>query len=178
MTQVTTTHSTVTWNGTFLWVLAPGIAVGGMLGLAEHIRRTTGNPRGRWLVWSPFAFAGIVVADLILHGSALRGGIGGGALGLPAFAVAGAYAIAGRRPWLRIACGLLAASPIPIWALTVTNFGGPLLALTKPKGAWIALYLWSFLALLMIGTSIPLRIPQRTGAVQPAVHRASTMPSA
>jgi hypothetical protein len=163
MTQVTTGRSSVSWNGTFLWVLVPGIAVGALLGFAEHIRRTTGNPRGRWLVWSPFAFAGVVVADLILHGSALRGGMGGGALALPVFAVVGAYAIAGRRTWARITCGLVALAPIPIWALAATQFGARSLGLTEARGAWVALYFWSYLALLMVATAIPLRIPPAQG---------------
>jgi len=161
MAQVTTGHSTVTWTGTFMWVLVPGIVVGAMLGLAEHLRGTTANPRGRWLVWSPFAFASVVLVQFLIHGSALQGGIGGGALGVPAFAVTGAYAIAGRRRWTRVLCGLIAMGAIPIWALTAHGFGGAALAITHPKGAWVALYFWSFLAVLMVGAAIPLRIPPR-----------------
>lgn len=169
MTQVTTAPSTVTWVGTFLWILLPGVAVGALLGLAEQLRRTTANPRGRLLVWSPFAFAGIVVADLIQHGSTLRGGIGGGALALPVFGVAGAYALAGRRRWARVACGLLALAPVPVWVLTAPRFGGPWLSITDPEGAWVALYFWSFLAVLMVATAVPLRIPpgRREGSPDP-----------
>lgn len=161
MTQVTTDHSMVTWTGTFLWVLASGVVVGALLGMAEHIRRTTKNPRGRWLVWSPFVFSIILVVDLIVHGSTLQSGIGGGALGVPVLGVTGAYAVAGRRAWLRVASGLAALSAVPIWVLTATDFGGPSLSLTEPKGAWVALYFWSFLAVLIAGTAIPLRIPPR-----------------
>ncbi len=132
-----------------------------MLGMAEHIRRTTKNPRGRWLVWSPFVFSIILVVDLIVHGSTLNGGIGGGALGVPALGVVGAYSIAGRRTWARMASLLVALSPIPIWVLAASNIGGPQLSILEPKGAWVALYFWSFLAVLMIWTAVPLRIPPR-----------------
>ncbi len=130
-----------------------------MLGMAEHIRRTTKNPRGRWLVWSPFVFSSILPVALILNPSMFQGGVGGAALGVPALALLGAYSIAGRRSWARVACGVAALSAIPIWVLTATDFGGPTLNILEPKGAWIALYFWSFLALLMVGTAIPLRIP-------------------
>jgi hypothetical protein len=106
-------------------------------------------------------FSTLLLTDLIVHGITLQGGIGGGALGLPGFGVLGAYAIAGRRTWARAVCGLLALLPIPIWALTASNFGGSTLSLREPKGAWVALYFWSFLALLMMATAIPLRIPPR-----------------
>lgn len=46
---------------------------------------------------------------------------------------------------------------VPIWALTVESFGGPDLALSTPRGLWVALYFYSFMALLMLAGSIPLR---------------------
>lgn len=158
MTQVTTDPSTVTWTGTFLWILLPGLVTGALLGLAGHLRRSNGNPRGRLLVWSPFVFASALVPDLITHGSTMQGGIGGGTLGVPAFGVIGAYAIAGRRTWVRIVCALIAVSAIPIWSLTATGIGGPTLALSNPRCLWVALYYWTFLAVLMLACSIPLRI--------------------
>ena len=161
MTQVTTDPSTVTWTGTFLWILLPGVVTGALLGLAEHLRRADGGPRGRLLVWSPFLFASVLVAELIRTGSTLQGGIGGAALGVPAFGVIGAYAIAGTRTWSRITCALLALSVIPIWGLSATSIGGPTLALSDPRGLWVALYFWSFLAVLMAACAIPLRIPDR-----------------
>ncbi len=158
MTQVTTGRSTITWTGTFIWILAPGIVIGALLGLAEHIRRTSNDPRGRWLVWSPFVFSLVLPVSLIMNGSTFEGGVGGAALGVPALSVAGAYALAGRRPWVRMACGLIAMSAVPIWAITAPGFGGPQLSIFEPKGAWVAIYFWSFLAMLMIGTAIPLKI--------------------
>lgn len=53
--------SSVAWTGTFLLLLLPGVVVGLLPGQAEHLRRTTGNPRGPLLVWSPVAAAGRAV---------------------------------------------------------------------------------------------------------------------
>jgi hypothetical protein len=158
MTQVTTDPSTVTWAGTFAFVLAPGLVTGLLLGWAEHLRLTTARPAGRWLVLAPFAFAIVLLVDVVSNGSTLQGGVGGGALGVPAYGAIGAYALAGSKTWARLLCGLTAFSAIPIWALTATGIGGPSLSLTDPKGLWIALYYWTFLALLMMGCAIPLRI--------------------
>ena len=164
MTQVTTGPSAVTWTGTFVLILLPGLVVGLLLGLAEHLRRTTANPRGRLLVWSPFAFVAVLVVGLVQHGTILQGGIGGGALALPAFGVAGAYALAGRGRWARLGCALLALVPVPAWILATSSFAGSSLSITHPKGAWVAVYFWSFLAVLMVATSVPLRIPPSRSA--------------
>jgi hypothetical protein len=166
MTQVTTDPSTVTWAGTFAWVLAPGVVTGMLLGWADHLRRTTARPAARWLVLAPFVFATVLLVDVVSNGSTLQGGVGGGTLGVPAYGVIGACALAGRRTWVRVPCGLIALSAIPIWALTATGIGGPSLSLSDPKGLWIALYYWTFLALLMIGCAIPLRIG-RTATEEP-----------
>lgn len=45
MTEVAGPESTVTWVGTMALILAPGVMVGGLLGWAEHLRRS-GGPRG------------------------------------------------------------------------------------------------------------------------------------
>jgi hypothetical protein len=46
---------------------------------------------------------------------------------------------------------------VPIWALTVESFAGADLAVTTPRGLWVALYYYSFLALLMIAAAVPHR---------------------
>src|SRR3954451_10096297 len=156
--------STVSWSGTFLWILLPGTVTGVLLGLAESIRRTTATARGRLPGWSPFVFGAVVIPDLVTYGSTLQGGIGGGTLGVPAIGVIGAYAIAGRRPWWRVTCALAALSAVPIWALTATDIGGASLALDEPRGLWVALYYWTFLGLLMVACSLPLQIPSGSRA--------------
>jgi hypothetical protein len=64
--------------------------------------------------------------------------------------------LSGRGPrWARTLSGAAALTAIPIWALTVTSFAGPGLALDTPRGAWVAVYYWSFLAVLMLACAIP-----------------------
>jgi hypothetical protein len=43
------------WYGTFALILAPGLFVGALIGLAEHRRRTGGSP-SPWLTLSPCLF--------------------------------------------------------------------------------------------------------------------------
>lgn len=87
-------------------------------------------------------------------------GEGGGAIGVPLYAMAGGYAISGRGPFLaRLTCGLLSLTAIPIWALTVESFAGADLAVTTPRGLWVAVYYYTFLALFMIAAAIPHRQP-------------------
>jgi hypothetical protein len=95
-------------------------------------------------------------------GSLLAGGIGGGTIAVPLFGITGGYALLGRGPvWGRVVSGVIALAPIPAWALTVTSFGGPGLAVTTPRGAWVALFFWSFLAVLALGCAIPHQRPWR-----------------
>ena len=72
--------------------------------------------------------------------------------------MAGGCALSGRGPlWARIASGGVALSIIPIWALTVTSFAGPGLALDTPRGAWVALCYYSLMAIVMPACAIPHR---------------------
>jgi hypothetical protein len=162
MAQITLQDSQVHWLGTFGYVLLPGIVVGLLLGWAEHIRRTGGRRGWRWLSLSPLLFAAILFSNGPLQVLGIfEDGIGGGAIGVPLYAMAGGYAVSGRGPlWGRAACGALALTAIPIWALTVESFGGAGLAVTTARGLWVALYFWSFLALFMLAASIPHRAIQ------------------
>jgi hypothetical protein len=56
-----------------------------------------------------------------------------------------------------IVSGAVFLTAIPMWALTVTSFAGPSLALDTPRGAWVAVYYWSFLAVLALACAIPHR---------------------
>jgi hypothetical protein len=165
MTQIVVEDgSTVTWTGTFAWVLAPGLGTGLLLGWAAYLVKVGGPSRARRLVFAPFLFAALLVPPILRldFEGFLANGIGGGTIGVPAVGVLGAYAIAGARLWGRILCGLLALSPIPVWALTAETIGGASLGLDEPLGLWVALYYWSFLAVLMLGCSIPLHIRLQT----------------
>lgn len=84
--------------------------------------------------------------------------LGGGAVGVALYGLAAGYALSGRgRLWGRLVCGAVALTAIPLWALTVTGFGGPGLAVATPRGLWVALYYWSYLAVLGLACAIPHR---------------------
>jgi len=159
MAQLVQEDSSVSWSGTFGYILLPGLLIGLLLGWAEHLRRSGGRHRWRWLALSPLLFAAILFSEGPLGVLGLfEDGLGGGAIGVPLYAMAGGYAISGRGPrWSRLAGGLLALTAIPIWALTVESFAGADLAVTTPRGLWVAVYYYSFLALLMVAAAIPHR---------------------
>ena len=159
MAQIVQEDSSVSWSGTFGYILLPGLLIGLLLGWAEHLRRTGGQRRWRWLALSPLLFVAILFSEGPLGVLGIfEDGLGGGAIGVPLYAMAGGYAISGRGPrWGRLACGALALTAIPIWALTVESFAGVDLAVTTPRGLWVALYYYSFLALLMIAAAVPHR---------------------
>jgi hypothetical protein len=158
MAQVAGPESGVSWSGTFGWILAPGVATGLLLALAEYIRRTGGRRGWRWLALAPLTFAGVLLPGLLDPATMFEGGIGGGAIGVPLYAMAGGYAISGRGPVVaRIGCGALFLTMIPIWALTVPSFGGPGLAVDTPRGLWVALYYWSLMVVLALACAIPHR---------------------
>ncbi len=150
--------SHVDWVGTFGWILLPGVITGMLLGLAEHIRRTGGRRGWRWLALSPLVLGAVVLLrpwDLPLL---LQDPIGGGAVGVAVYGLIGGFALSRRGPlWGRIVSRVFFVSAVPVWALTVTDFAGPTLALDTPRGLWIALYYWSFLGVLALACSIPHR---------------------
>ncbi len=145
--------SEVSWSGTFGWLLAPGLVAGGLLGWAGYLWWNGGPRRARWLALSPFLFASLLVPPVAMlrFDGFLAGGIGGGTIALPAFAVLGGYAIVGSRTWLRFVASLFPLSSVPVWALTATDIGGAQLGLDTTRGLWVALYFWSFIAVLVLG---------------------------
>jgi hypothetical protein len=153
--------SSVSWSGTFGYILLPGLLTGLLLGWAEHLRRTGGRRHWRWLALSPLLFAAVLFSEGPLGVLGIfEDGLGGGAIGVPLYAMAGGYAISGRGPrWGRLAGGVLALTAVPIWALTVESFAGADLAVTTPRGLWVAVYYYSFLALLMVAAAVPHRHP-------------------
>ena len=159
MAQIVRGDSSVSWSGTFGFILLPGFLIGLLLGWAEQLRTMGGRRGWRWLALSPLLFTAVLFSE----GPAgvlgiFENGLGGGAIGTPLFAMAGGYAISGRGPrWGRLMCGALTLTVIPIWALTVESFAGPELAVTTPRGLWVALYYYSFLAVLSYAAAIPHR---------------------
>ena len=112
----------------------------------------------RSLALSPLVFAGVLLSKPTDPGGLFEDGVGGGAIAIPLFAMAGGFALSGRGSRsARLVAGLVALAPIPLWALTATSVGGAGLALDTARGAWVALYFWTFLALLALACAIPHR---------------------
>jgi hypothetical protein len=168
MSEIAGEDSDVDGVLTFVWLLLPGVVVGCLLAWAEHIRRTGGRRGWRWLALSPLLFAGVLLSNPTDPGGLFEDGVGGGAVAIPLFAIAGGFALSGRgaRP-PRLVAGLVALAPIPLWALTATSVGGAGLALDTARGAWVALYFWAFLALLALACAIPHRQVDSRGNVSP-----------
>jgi hypothetical protein len=156
MAQVAGDDSTVSWELTFAWLLLPGALVGGLLAWAELRRRAGISSGRRWFVAAPLLFAGVLFSRPADMMGIFDNGVGGGAIAIPLIGMAGGYVLAGRgRLWGRLACGLVALVPYPVWALTATAVGGSDMALSTPRGAWVAVYLYSFVLLLQAACAIP-----------------------
>lgn len=145
------------WFGTFALVLAPGLFVGALIGLAEH-RRRTGGPRSLWLNLSPCLFLAALV-DPTIFKLLITQGIGGGAIGVVLFGLAGGYALSGRgRAWWRRTCGVFAGVGV-LFMLVLASDSWPL---ETAHGLWVGLYASSLLALLCLACAIPQRIGRPT----------------
>ncbi|WP_377638904.1 hypothetical protein [Oryzobacter terrae] len=160
MAAVVGDGSTASWLGTFGWVLAPGAAVGALLGWAE-LERRRGRPH-RLLVWSPVLFVAVLVPGLVDLDAFLASGIGGGAVGVPAMAVIGAHALAARRGVTRAVCALVLLGGLAVWLLTAESVGGPGFALTTPRGTWATLFYVGLLGTAALATAVPLRPQPQT----------------
>lgn len=158
MAVVAGAASTVDWTGTFVWILLPGVVTGLLLGWAEHLRRTGGRRGWRWLALAPLSFASLFVYGIGDLSEFFETGLGGGTIAIPLIGMAGGYALSGRGPiWARAASGVIALVPVPMWALTAETIFGAEFALGTPRGAWVALFLYSFVAVLALACAIPHR---------------------
>jgi len=172
MAEVIGAQSTVSWLGTFGYVLAPGAVIGALLGWAE-LERRRGRPR-RVLVWSPLLFVAVLVPGLTDLGAILENGVGGGAVGVPTVVIAGAFALAGRRTVTRVVTGILFAAALAVWVATATSVGGSDFALDTPHGAWATILYSCLLVTGALGTSIPLRAQPQTRAREGSARIAAT----
>ena len=158
MVELAGPASTFDWWGTFGAILLPGALAGGLLGWAEALRRTGGRRGWRWLALAPLAFA---IAPLLMPGAIaalLTEGLGGGAIAVALMAIGGGYALSRRGPvWARLACGVVSAALAAALALAGPGIAGPALAVTEPRGAWVAVLAASFILVLALAASIPHR---------------------
>jgi hypothetical protein len=159
MAEVAGDESGVDWGLTFGYILLPGAVTGLLLAWAEHLRSTGGRQGWRWLALAPLAFTAVLFSEPLDPLGIFEDGLGGGALAVPLYGMAGGYALSRRGPaWASAACGLLAFTVVPIWAFTVSSFA-PHLTLDTPRGAWVAVHYYSLIAILMLACSIPHRVP-------------------
>lgn len=174
MVEIAGIESQVSWVDTFIGILLPGLVAGGLLGWAE-VRRRDGRPVPA-LIAAPLLFA---VATLSLPGqlvALLTTGLGGGAVAMPLMGMAGGYALAGRRRWARIVCGVLAVALLVVAAVLTVVLGIPLTARTT----WVAILFVTLLAVQAWACTIPLRpapaalAPPGTAAVFEKQQRLST----
>lgn len=156
MVELAGPASSVGWWGTFGALLLPGAIAGGLLGWAEELRRTGGRRGWRWLALAPLTFA---IAPMLMPGAItilLTQGLGGGAIAVPLMAIGGGYALSPRGPlWSRLVSGLISAALIAALALAAPGIAGSGLALTEPRGAWVAVLASSFVVVLALASSIP-----------------------
>lgn len=160
MAELAGPASHVAWAGTFAAILLPGAAIGGLLAWAEVLRRRGGTRGWRWLALAPLALA---IAPLLMPGALVdlfTQGLGGGAVAVALLALGGGYALSGRGPrWGRIAGGAVSTALLAAIVASSPFVAGPTLALTEPRGAWVAVLVTSFIVVLAAAASIPHRAP-------------------
>jgi hypothetical protein len=158
MVEIAGMSSRFEWVGTFAQILLPGVAIGVLLGTAEYFRRTGGRRGWRWLAVAPILFA---IAALLSPGAVealVTTGLGGGALVVPITGMLGGFAVSGRGPlWARIVTGVLALAVVVAGPIGQLVIAPSRLALTEPRGAWVALLLASLTVVLAFASSIPHR---------------------
>lgn len=179
MAEIAGAESTFSWGGTFLALLLPATVTGALLGWAEYLRRTGGRRHLRLLVLAPLVIA---VAPMLMPGALVglvTAGLGGGAIAFAVIGVGGGFALSGQgRAGWRILCGVVVLLLIVGIAATPAGIGGPDLAISSPRGAWVAVIgLASGLTLAVAG-SIPLRRVLPGSAVRPAEVSGEASPAA
>ncbi|HWM34930.1 MAG TPA: hypothetical protein VNR36_11900 [Pseudolysinimonas sp.] len=142
---------------TFALILLPGAVVGALLGAAESVRRRGGRRGWRWTALAPLLFPVLALLPPGAFLAFITTGIGGGAVAIAANGMLGGYAISGRGPlWSRLLAGALSAALLiaGVFAGPIVN---PALALTTPRGAWVAVLGLALGLLLVLACSIPHR---------------------
>ena len=166
MVEIAGGASVFGWYATFVGVLGSGAIVGGLLGWADHIRRTGGRSHWRWLALSPLILG---LLPLTVPGTIamLAQGIGTAGMGVALIALGLGYAVgSSRRPLLLAVIGVLsAAAAIALVAMTPVISDGRV-SFAEPRGAWAGVLELSSILVLGLATSIPFRriVPVRVDA--------------
>ena len=135
---------------TFAFVIAPGVAVGALFGLAAH-RRLHRTRTDRWLALAPVLFA-TALFDPEIFRALVTTGLGGGSLMVVATALAGGFVL-GRPRWsvARVACALVLASGLLVLGL----MGGMVGPLSTARVAWVCLLGFSLMVVLCAAAALP-----------------------
>ena len=157
MVELAGSASVFGWYATFVAVVGSGAIVGGLLGWADHIRRTGGRSRWRWLALSPLVFG---LLPLTVPGTIalLAEGIGTAGIGVALIAIGLGYAVgSSRRPVLRGVIGVLSvAAAVALVAMAPVISDGQV-SFADPRGAWAGVLGLSSILVLGLATSIPFR---------------------
>lgn len=157
MVEIAGSTSVFGWYATFVGVIGSGAIVGGLLGWADHIRRTGGRARWRWLALSPLILG---LLPLTVPGTIalLAQGIGTAGMAVALIAIGLGYAVgSSRRRWLRGVIGMLSvAAAVAMIAMTPVISDGRV-SFAEPRGAWAGLLGLSSILVLGLATSIPFR---------------------
>lgn len=157
MAEIAGPDSTFGWYATFGAVLGGAAVVGGLLGWADHIRRTGGRPHWRWLALSPLIL-GLIPLTVPGTLAALAQGIGTAGMAVSLIAIGLGYAFGGRgRTWLRAVIGAISAgAAIALVAFTRLISDGRI-SFSDPRGAWAGTLALGSIIVLGLATSIPFR---------------------
>jgi hypothetical protein len=141
-------ESTFTFAGTFGIIIATGMAVGALFGLAEYQHRLGHQ------------YPVLVATPLLLGIVALAAtGDGTTQFGLAVSAMIGGFALSGRGPiWARIVAGVIALAEIAVPFLAPKPL--PNLSVTTPYGLWFATLASSLGLVLTFASAIPMRRPR------------------
>lgn len=151
--------SLVEWFGTFIGVLLPGVVTGALLGVAWARGRAGRYRRVGWFALAPVSFALFPLLEPGAVDALFRQGFGGAASAFALMAIVGGFALSGAGPvWARLLCGAVALTFLVTLVLASPMIGGSGLALTEPRGVWVAVLVGSLTVLLMLATSIPFRL--------------------
>lgn len=158
MMEIAGPASRFEWFGTVGAILVPGLFVGALFGYAAAMSAAGRRTQIWWIAFGPMLFA---IAPMLRPGALtefLTTGLGGGAVGVALIAIAGGYSLGQVGPiWSRITSGLIAWAGAIAVAATAPLLGTTHLAVSQPRGVWAIILAFSFMAVLMIATSIPLR---------------------
>lgn len=156
MVELVGTTSVFTW-WTVGAILLPGAIAGACIGLA-HALHARGAERAWLLGLGPLAFAVLPLLQPGALESLLTEGLGGGAIGVAAALVLGAFGLGSIGPRaVRVACLVTALLLVVGIAATVPLIGGGSHALTTPRGVWTTVLVAGLLLCGIIGTATALR---------------------